>query len=402
MTKKILVTIVIILVFAVAGVFFFMLFSFNGGNEVVLDNSGNSKGFIFGNNSGGEGGKNGTMVRKLNGETKPLLRLRKISQEPTSGFVSFENDNGETMVRYVERATGHVYEASTVSPIIKRISNTTIPRIYDVIWLNKNSFIMRYLGDDRETIKSFYAKIVKNKEDLKEGKIEGVFLVDNLKEIIPYGDKILSILVSHGGSQFVVSKVNGEDKYELFSSPLKEWLIQRPKSGLVILTTKPSFRSLGYMFFLNTRTSSIRKVLGGINGLTTLSGSRAKEVLLAKGLNLFSYDVENKKLENLGIKGLPEKCVWLSDLKNVICGIPTNAPTAEYPDDWYQGIVSFSDNIYKINLDKKTKELLVSPEDFSGESIDVIKPALGPNGKYLFFVNKKDLSLWSLDLSEKS
>jgi len=98
---------------------------------------------------------------------------------------------------------------------------------------------------------------------------------------------------------------------------------------------------------------------------------------------------------------LPEKCVWLSNLKNVICGIPIDAPTAEYPDEWYQGIVSFSDNIYKMNLNNKTKDLLVSPKDFSGKSIDVIKPALGPNEKYLFFINKKDLSLWSLDLNEK-
>jgi len=299
MTKKILIIIiVIILFFAIAGVFFFAMFSSK--NKVVLDNSSRFKGFIFGN-SGTENGNNGeVIVGKTRGEiNEPLLKLREISKEPTAGFISFMNDNGETMVRYIERATGHIYEASTVSPTIKRISNTTVPRIYEALWLDKNSLVIRYLDDNNETIKSFYAEIVKNKEDLEEGKIEGVFLMDNIKDIISYGSKILSILINRSGSQLVVSNPNGENRFELFNSPLKEWSIQRPKSGLIILITKPAFRSSGYIFSLDTRTLIMKKVLGDINGLTALFEPNARKILLAEKLDLFLYDVGNRELKNL-------------------------------------------------------------------------------------------------------
>lgn len=402
MKNKTLIIAIIILVFAIAGVF--MLSSIFSTKDTAgnTNPSESTPGFIFGlfgeGNDGGDGGEiidNGFGI----GQERPLLKLRKISETPTAGFISFEEDD-EVFVRYTERATGHIYEARTAQPTIKRLTNTTIPRVYEAVWINENSSVIRYL-DEKSNIKSFYAEVVKSsEEDSTEGKIEGIFLKDNIKDIISYGEKILSLSNTKSGSQFIVSDIDGSNSFQVFESPLKEWLIQKPKTGTLVLTTKPSYQTLGYLYFLNTNNGELKKILGGVAGMTSLVSSDAQNILYSKNMNLYKYNTLDSKNTYLLVKTLPEKCVWDTANINIYCGIPLDVPEGNFPDDWYQGTVSFGDSIYKINTNERGVELLVSPVDFSGEEIDVIKPSLSPNGEFLFFINKKDLSLWSLDLRE--
>ncbi|HEY0221172.1 MAG TPA: hypothetical protein VGC58_03045 [Candidatus Paceibacterota bacterium] len=67
---------------------------------------------------------------------------------------------------------------------------------------------------------------------------------------------------------------------------------------------------------------------------------------------------------------------------------------------WYKGIVSFSDDIWQYNTKDFTSKSLTDLKSESGEDVDVIKPILSENEQYLIFVNKKDNSLWSLDLTK--
>ncbi|AKM83942.1 TPA: hypothetical protein DCZ46_01250 [Candidatus Campbellbacteria bacterium] len=401
MTKKILIILIIILILAVVGVFiFYFAFSKNNPNSDQFD--GSPLGFIFGNFGGGgnnldEDVDNGPDITI--GEEKPLLRLRKISETPTAGFVVFQNEDKEVTVRYTERSTGHIFEASTVRPTIKRISNTTIPRIYEAVWVNSEESVMRYLDEDNN-IKSFYAKIIKNDADsTEEGKTEGVFLRDNIKDVFLYGKKILNIYNEAGYSQFVISDVDGSNSFEIYEYPLEGWLIQSPKTGMFALTIKPTYDNFGYLYFLDINSKEKTKILSKVVGLTTLTSGDANKVLFAEKIKLSSYDVDNKETKKMDVDTLPEKCAWFNDSISVICGIPKNTLGGKYPDDWYQGIYSFSDDIYILDVDGGFSELIISPEEFSGENIDLIKPIFSSDEKFLFFINKKDQSLWSLEIS---
>ncbi|HLD38587.1 MAG TPA: hypothetical protein VJA20_04045, partial [Candidatus Nanoarchaeia archaeon] len=339
------------------------------------------------------------------GDERPLMKLRKISDTPTAGFVVFENKDKETMIRYTEKATGHVFEANTKNSTTERVSNTTIPRIQDAIWVNKDSSVLRYLDDDG-TIRSFYAKVVENKSESEtdaEGKIEGVFLRDSIADLIPYGsDKILSFMVGENSSNLVVSDLNGGNGFEIFNSSFKDWLVQKPKQGIVALNTKPASVSNGYLYFLNTNNGSLDKILGGFAGMTSLVSPDAEKVIYAENISNSVYFIDENKTEELVISTLPEKCVWNNDSTIIYCGVPKTFSKSEYPDSWYQGIISFSDNIFEVNVVEGYEIALISPEKFSGEPVDVIKPALDLKNEFLFFVNKKDLSLWSLDLRSSS
>ena len=88
-----------------------------------------------------------------------LPKLRKISENPISGFISFETD-GENFVRFVDRATGHIWEASTEFKGIQRLTNTTVAQTQESIWASKNAVFLRYLREDEETIETVLLRIL--------------------------------------------------------------------------------------------------------------------------------------------------------------------------------------------------------------------------------------------------
>src|SRR6185312_16803680 len=99
---------------------------------------------------------------------------------------------------------------------------------------------------------------------------------------------------------------------------------------------------------------------------------------------------------------LSEKCVWSLQNKNTIfCGAPSTPIDANEPDNWYQGITHFSDQIWKFDTAGGVTNLLADPKQAVGTGIDLIDPTLSPNEDYLVFMNKTDLSLWALKLSSE-
>ena len=83
----------------------------------------------------------------------------------------------------------------------------------------------------------------------------------------------------------------------------------------------------------------------------------------------------------------------------IYCAIPKSITRGTYPDLWYKGETSFSDEIWKINVESGITTKLINPITvIGGEEIDAIKLALDADENYLFFVNKKDSYLWKLEL----
>ena len=109
--------------------------------------------------------------------------------------------------------------------------------------------------------------------------------------------------------------------------------------------------------------------------------------------------MDTKSANPIGLKTLPEKCVWGKNSDVLYCSVPKFIDQFDYPDAWYQGQVSFSDQIWKINVANNNAELLADPASIAGgEDIDGIKLAVDDGENYLFFVNKDNSYLWKLDL----
>lgn len=308
-------------------------------------------------------------------------------------------------VRYVDRISGNIYQTFLDKLSERKFSTTIVPKVYESIFGNKgNSVLMRYLKADARTIETFLGVIPKEVlgADTDANEIKGTFLSDNITDLSlsPDGTKIFYLL--NVGENAIGTIINLADskKTQIFDSPFTEWLSFWPNASMITLTTKPTALVQGHMYTLNPTTKSFIRALGDIYGLTTLTSPNGKLVLYSdSSLTLNTFDINKKTTTPTGLRTLPEKCVWNNDSSIVYCAVPTNISGGQYPDSWYQGEVSFVDQIWKIELLTGNTTIISDPAlDTGGEDIDGIKLALDNSGKYLLFVNKKDSFLWKLDL----
>jgi len=336
-------------------------------------------------------------------------RLREISTEPVSGFsIIDDKKNQQTNIHYILRSNGNIYEAYADSPEQKRLSNTTVPKVYESRWFPDGvRLVIRYLKDDNQNIQTFSVKINPATTTLNEfeGGIDGNHLTDNIGSLVvnPAGDKLFYLTDNLNGASGFITKPTGLNAKLIFESPLVEWLVSWPKESTITLTTKPSANIAGYLYFLNSQTGNFSRILGNINGLTTKTNSTATEVLYSDSSRgtpqLYLFNIKKGESKILPWNTLPEKCVWSNtDDKIIYCAVPKNFPTLDYPDAWYQGIVNFTDDIWMMNTDTGAATLVFDISRETNNNIDATDLTLDNNDNYLFFTNKTNLTLWSLNL----
>lgn len=309
-------------------------------------------------------------------------------------------------LRYVAKANGNIYQSFVDKIEERKFSGTIIPKVYDAYFGNKGeSVVMRYLKGGGETIETFVGSLPKEYlgGDLaEENEIKGSFLPNNIKDlsVSPDGSKIFYLFEI--GNNIVGTTLNFLDnkKVQVFDSPFTEWLSQWGNEKTILLSTKPSGNAPGYTYSLDLIKKNLLKVLGEINGLTTLLSPDGKFIIYTDNSLLLSvFYADSRNSNSLGIGTLPEKCLWNKTSEAVYCAVPKFINAGLYPDIWYQGEVSFSDQFWKIDIQTGNATLLLDPLTVpGGEEIDGIKLALDKDEDYLFFVNKKDSFLWKLDL----
>lgn len=338
----------------------------------------------------------------------PLSPLRQLTKNPVSGAYIFERD-GESVIRFIERESGHLFEIGENDTSVTRITNTTVPRVQRVVWIDEETVIFQYLNERGDTIESFFAVVSSEEEENTTGgelSLIGNFLPQNALSLTASenGQNVFYFLDKNIVGGFVADP-DGTRNRQVFALPLTEWNVEWPRGSVVTLTTKASGISAGSLYFLNTVTENFEQVLGNIAGLTTRVRPDRKETLYSESTGngfLFGIaDINSGARRELPLQTLPEKCAWSEPSSSVIyCGIPVEIPSAVYPDTWYQGLVSFSDNLWSIDTADGATDLLVRLSGETRGSIDVVEPKLSPSENLLIFINKNDLTLWSFTLSE--
>jgi hypothetical protein len=368
-------------------------FPFKSG-QVEIDSNTSSTGL--------SGGGGGLLDTGENGVVVPKIRL--LSPKETSGYGLFD-ENGTTTIRFVDTESGNIHETSSKSLNTKRITNTTILQTIDSLWLDIDNLILRYI-DEGGDIQTFFAEIKKGGEeggDLKT--LIGSFASKNIEQIDVFDNKAFTILENSSGSTGVVNNSNLESAKVVWNTPLKEIRALWAGVNLVAINTKPSANSNGFLFYLNTESGSLRPAIVDIRGLNTNVSRDHSGVLYNRsedvGISLWFMDTETGERRELSKKTIVDKCVWLnsSEEKIVYCAIPQNISIRSLPDEWYMGNVSFSDNIWKINLETGEEEVVFDKNTGIGRGIDVIKISLNKTNDYLVFVNKTDMTLWGISLS---
>jgi hypothetical protein len=326
-------------------------------------------------------------------------RLVKISAGPVVWGASVTNraapdasSTPETVVHFIERQSGNVYDYLVRASTLVRTSNRTLPGIQSAAWLpSASSTFVRYLsGDDFTTINTYA---------LPADGSSGFFLAQNLADVSVASTSILTLASGVNGSVATVLRASGAQPLEAFSTPLTS--IRASFAGKQYLVfTKPSSTLDGYAYLVAGGRFS--RIAGPHRGLVALASPRGSWVLVS----YIAGEMQMKLVNTTTLESVPlpvgtvaDKCVWALDESTLYCGIPINArEDVSYPDLWYQGVATFNDRVWKIDVKGRFAQLVLDFNKETNASLDLVAPAVDPKQSILVFINKVDNSLWSYSL----
>ncbi len=419
MTKKILLIIGILVVIGVAVFLIFGSKPQTGGGESRVGFSIRDY-FPFGGGSGDAGTNNSTTTNNTGNNSstnpnnfinQPIPRLRKISNEPVAGAVIW-NVGSTSVVRFVERGTGNVYEVKSDSLVSERLTNTTIPKIIRSFWLPDGSgFLAQTLLLESEIIETGFVKLNKNKasttvEDLTPFYTTISKLPTNIKEITvkPDGAKIFYYTLNGSYSDWFVSNPDGTGSNPVMSHPLTGWLPKWIAGDTVMMQTKSSSKSTDYWYSFDVSKKILKRAGRGELGLSTNPKNDGSLTLASSGgffTGLYVVNNNSASTTKISVGTWADKCVWLkAKSPSVYCAVPNQIQKGNYPDDWYKGLISTEDFIEKMDISNDIFYYIADLASLSGQKIDVTDMSLSPDETHLIFRNKIDGFLWLLRIGE--
>lgn len=336
-----------------------------------------------------------------------IPRVRHITTTPVAGYDFVDTPNG-FVIWYIDRGNGNIFQTATSTLEITRITNTTIPKVYEAyIGKGGSNVVLRTLSEATDSIQTFIGSPkIKNTsststDNTKE--LSGVFTGDTITalSLSPGKDRFFGMTGSNTGIGNMYSWVAKSSN--VFSHPLKKWIPQWVNGSTILMTSAPSAKTQNIAYFLNPITRSFTKAFGPRNGLVVSSSpdgvylmySENKGDTPAFGL----YNTKSGTETTLTNGTIPDKCVWSKkSLSLVYCGFPKNISSGIFPDDWYQGKTTFNDVIRSVSADTLRYETVSDLGKEVGVEIDAINLMLSSDEKYLMFTNKKDLTLWMVEL----
>lgn len=365
---------------------------------------------LFGGDSGVDGAPDTTSPDEdtpfVSQDVPARVPFKKISEAPVAGSVFVQKGTGtstENVLRYVERETGHVIDYAVALGTKNRVSNTTIPRVREVVWGNGGTSIaLRYADDD--VIKTFVGTLP-SPDSSSSGapSLSGSFLPDNVTTITlhPALEKIFYVVPTQTGSVgYLVD--NASAGRVVFSHPFSEWSARWVSDSSVLLTTKPSYNVPGGVFVLNTENGTLQNLMLGVPSPITLADTNSPYVVYSQsgsaGLFMSLYDTISKESSPLAITTLPDKCAWSLNT-TLYCGVSDYPSNTNLPDAWYQGSISFSDEVWGIDPALEMAAPLVRTTDFIPEGIDIVSLGVSSDESFLSLIDKKTGELWLADLS---
>jgi hypothetical protein len=347
--------------------------------------------------------------------TVPILR--QLSDVPTAGMVAYDREQGDagfrtesTVFRWIERGTGHIYETTDDDITKTRVSNTTIPGIQEAFFADDGSSVVaRYLREDNETIETVIGQIESVTETTNSGyvynetKLVTRYLEPNLSAAgdAPATSTFFALAPRGEGSAVLFGRYATGTPGEAYRSDLSDWVVTFVGSALG-LQTKAKTDALGYLFTVG-QDGQLEKVIDGHTGLTVSVNPAGTRALFSEtvdnDLRTWSKNLLTGEERLLELRTLPEKCAWSPTAEATIyCGAPDFYVRGAYPTNWYQGRFAFDDNIWKFDVDLENYEILYDTRT-ADQTFDVWKPLVSPDGDHFLFLNKRDLTLWSLEVA---
>lgn len=333
---------------------------------------------------------------------KVTERFRQVSAEPTAGawFVAGSSTT-PLSIRFMERATGHVFETPVDSYQEIRLSNTTIPLTQELLSVTDTTFVLRSVPDT-ESVLNFFGVLnaTSSMQSVHTSPLKSFERV----QVAGDGLTLLTVNETAAGSEVEIMKPDGTGAKTILLSPIRSWVPLVAESRF-FLASAPSSGASGFMYEIKTN-GSLTKILGDIGGLVALPSPTGRFVLYSSAegslVTLAMLDTQTGENYLAPLRTLASKCVWISeDTPLVFCGVsdPISAANTRLPDDWLLGKTAFNDSAWLIRPVENSAQSLGRLQEMAGGAFDMTNITVSSDGRYALFNNKNDLSLWSLDLT---
>lgn len=301
----------------------------------------------------------------------------------------------DVSVSYIEKESGNIFDFRAHARTLTRVSNKTLPGLEDALWAPDASMaFVRFLDH------SGGGEVVSTYALPRTGE-GGYTLPRGIAAMLVMGNNsLLSLTSTTEGSVATLSTFLGTTPKTLFSSPLSRLSLSAGSTTLVA-TTKASAALDGYAFLVNQKSGSFTRLLGPLKGLTTRVSPSGRYVLYTylsgKALTLAVFDTKDGSALRLPLGTLTEKCAWTADSTALYCAVPTSL-SGTLPDDWYQGAVSTSDRLWRIDLSGRVATQVADPKTLGAGTFDAVNLAVDAQNDVLVFTNRLDGTLWEYDL----
>jgi hypothetical protein len=343
--------------------------------------------------------------------------LIKIWDRPVSGYGFYEKkDTSDIILVFVDSDTGFLYQKNlnqpTSTPI--QITNSSYTNTRVAYFLNidgGNKIILQYSSNNN--IKSILADIPNYNSTPNE--LENATSLDNNITNISVSsdfDKAVYIVAKSkttNNKKDVYSDwylINDKGINKIYTSDLSSWKLQINDYGDIYAYNNETAVENNTLYLLNRNTlKTIHKgytgssyLINNDNILTSIFTNSGLNIYINK--NFFGSHFEDNALSLLNFKTLTNKC-YMGEM--ILCGVPKEIKNyaSGLPDAWYQGLTSWQDNLYIINEDYPSGELLFDLNIDGGvvDVFDLKNIKVTKNENHALFINKNDGSLWSLNIS---
>lgn len=318
-------------------------------------------------------------------------RLNKISQEEV---VSPTLNSAGAKVKYYLKESGKVVEAGFDGKNKRIISSISLSGLIDVLWSpQKNRVITTYQNGDRY----FYDY---NTNQLTK-------LHPNVKNIdwAEDGGRIAYQFIDVLRNSLNISNPDGASRETLAFYEKNKILNLNWISNKLYFYPKSSAYTAASLDGLNVDTKTNKNILSGINGLSvnwSLDGKKfifSKTDSRGKGLSLNLSDSNGENTKSLNLSTLAEKCAWSRDNVTIYCAAPEAIPDFFImPDNYTDGVFVSNDYFIKLNTETGEKDWLINPNSIG--DYDASGLFLSPDEDYLFFTNRPDEFLYSIQIAE--
>ena len=326
--------------------------------------------------------------------------LRQLTTRPVIGFAEFKDtSNGTTtrLVRYAEAGTGNIYEINLASGEEIRLSNITVPNAESAAFSPNGNYIAVRSGYSTQS------KIILL--TLTTGSTSADSAMLN-PQIVDYTfsneNELLYTILTPGGTAGSAYTPATKATRVLFTIPFQAVTMVWSHNPAIPHYAYPKTATdlYGYLYALKGG-SIVRQPVDGL-GLTAKANIEYVVTTAQTGNGApFStvYNFATGKSDPIPAIFEPNKCVFAPTNSTIMyCGYEMRTFSADYPNDWYQGDVSFADNLWKIDLKNHSANQIVIPLKAAGREIDITNLDIGNDGEMLYFINKNDNTLWLYEI----